>query len=64
MGSGSDVTTNSNATAKSTSGRTKDTSMSMFAPAGSRPRQRSIPIANITPSGTVISVAMTPSFNV
>ena len=35
-----------------------------FAPAGSLPRQRSMPIANSTPSGTVISVAITPSLRV
>ena len=38
--------------------------MSMFAPAGRRPRQRLIPMANMTPSGTVISVVITPSFRV
>ena len=64
IGSANDVITNSSATASSTSGMTNDTSISMLAPDGSRPRQRSMPIANITPSGTVISVAMTPSFSV
>ena len=35
--------------------------MRKFAPAGSRPRQRSMPIANSVPRGTVIRVAITPS---
>ena len=64
IGSVSDVTTNSSATASSTSGTTKLISISTFAPAGRRPRQRSMPIANITPSGTVIRVVITPSLSV
>ncbi len=64
MGSASEVITNSSATASSTSGRTKDTSMSRFAPAGNLPRHRSMPMASSTPSGTVITVVITPSFSV
>ena len=43
---------------------TNETSMSTLAPDGNRPRHRSTPMANRTPSGTVMSVAMTPSFSV
>ena len=64
IGSATVVMTNSNATASSTSGRTKEISIRKFAPAGSLPRHRSMPIANNTPSGTVISVVITPSFSV
>ncbi len=58
------VITNSSATASSTSGSTNDSSIRKFAPLGSLPRQRSMPIANSVPSGTVISVAIKPSFRV
>ena len=51
-GSARFVTTNSSATASSTSGMTNEISISTFAPEGSRPRHRSMPIANSTPSGT------------
>ncbi len=57
------VITNSSATASSTSGSTKDSSIRKFAPEGSLPRQRSMPIANSVPRGTVIRVAITPSFS-
>ena len=43
------------------SGMTKDSSITMLAPSGSRPRQRSTPRAKATPSGTVMAVASTPS---
>ncbi len=39
-------------------------SINTFAPDGSRPRHRSMPIANMTPSGTQIKVVITPSFKV
>ena len=58
------VTRNSRATASSVSGMTNDSSISTFAPSGSRPRQRSMPIANSTPSGMVMTVVMTPSLSV
>ena len=43
---------------------TKEINISTFAPDGSLPRHRSMPMANSTPSGTVISVAIRPSFSV
>src|SRR4029078_1525231 len=64
IGSATVVSTNSRDTASSTSGSTKDSSIRKFAPSGNLPRQRSMPIANSTPSGTVISVVMTPSLSV
>ena len=56
--------TNSSATASNTSGSTNDSNIKKFAPAGSLPRQRSMPMANSVPSGTVIRVAITPSLTV
>ncbi len=58
------MTTNSSATAIRVSGSTNESSTAKFAPDGSRPRQRSMPSANATPSGTVIAVASTPSSSV
>src|SRR6185437_169682 len=58
------VMTNSRETASRTSGSTNDSSIRKLAPAGSLPRQRSMPIANSAPRGTVINVAITPSLMV
>ncbi|MDF2825072.1 MAG: hypothetical protein K0R68_2480 [Mycobacterium sp.] len=64
IGNATEVIMNSNATASSTSGMTNEKSITTLAPLGSRPRHRSTPMANSTPNGTVISVAMTPSLRV
>ena len=58
------LTRNSSATASNVSGMTKDSSITKFAPSGSRPCHRSMPRAKATPSGTVIAVARTPSTRV
>ena len=55
------VMRNSSETASSVSGMTKDSSINALAVSGSRPRQRSMPIAKSTPSGTVMRVVITPS---
>ncbi len=60
----STVATNSSDTAMRISGSTKETSTARFAPAGTRPRQRSRPSAMATPIGTVTTVATTPSHSV
>src|SRR6201986_1835653 len=57
----STVNTKNMATPKISSGMTNDSSMTKLNVLGSGPRQRLMPIANATPSGTAITVVRTDS---
>ena len=56
--------TNMRATASNSSGTTKLKIITKLSPFDVRPRQRSIPMANPTPSGTVMTVTSRPSLSV